>query len=81
MPSSADESIDEVYDQPAIKVDVKDKTYTLPRALTRIGHSNFMQIGKLARSRIDLDDGPSEQVYCTLMPVVKYLTTHTQVLS
>jgi len=54
----ADESIDEVYEQAQVSVDVKDKTYTLPRALTRIGHSNFMQIGKLARSRIDLDDGP-----------------------
>ena len=36
-----------------------------------------MQIGKLARSRIDLDDGPFEQVYCTLMRVVKCLSTHT----
>jgi len=55
---TADESIDEVYEQEQVLVDVKDKTYTLPRALTRIGHSNFMQIGKLARSRIDLEDGP-----------------------
>jgi len=54
---TSDESVDEVYEQPAIKVEVKGREYTLPRALTRIGHSSFMQIGKLARSRIALDDG------------------------
>ncbi len=54
---TADDAIDEIYEQAPITVDVKDKTYTLPRALTRIGHSNFMQLGKLARSRIDIDDG------------------------
>ncbi len=54
---TADESIDEVYEQASVSVDIKGKTYTLPRALTRIGHSKFMQIGKLARSRIALDDG------------------------
>lgn len=53
-----DESIDEVYQQPPVTVQVQQKNYTLPRALTRLGHSKFLQIGKLSRSRIDLDDGP-----------------------
>lgn len=55
---TADESIDEVYEQEPVKVQIQQKNYTLPRALTRLGHSKFLQMGKLSRSRIDLDDGP-----------------------
>ncbi|MEM0515828.1 ChrR family anti-sigma-E factor [Pseudoalteromonas sp. YIC-827] len=34
-----------------------DKTITLPRALSHIGMGRFMQAGKLARSRLELDEG------------------------
>ncbi|WP_404343921.1 ChrR family anti-sigma-E factor [Pseudoalteromonas mariniglutinosa] len=55
---TCDETIDEVYQQPATKVTIKEQHYTLPRALTRIGQSNFIHVGKLARSRTVIDDGP-----------------------
>ncbi|WP_105188999.1 ChrR family anti-sigma-E factor [Pseudoalteromonas sp. T1lg48] len=34
-----------------------DNTITLPRALSHIGMGRFMQAGKLARSRLELDEG------------------------
>lgn len=52
-----DESIDEVYDVKPKQVTISKKDYQLPRALSRIAHGNFMQMGKLSRSRIALDDG------------------------
>lgn len=55
---TADESIDEVFAQASVTVQIQQQEYTLPRALTRLGHSKFLQMGKLSRSRIDIDDGP-----------------------
>ena len=54
---TSDDSIDEVYAVEPVTIDVNDHNYSLPRALTRISHSKFTQVGKLARSRIALDDG------------------------
>jgi len=54
---TADDSVDEVYEVEPVKVSVNDHNYQLPRALTRISHSKFTQVGKLARSRVALDDG------------------------
>ncbi len=54
---TSDDSIDEVYAVEPVTIDVNDHNYSLPRALTRISYSKFTQVGKLARSRIALDDG------------------------
>ena len=54
---TSDDSIDEVYAVEPVTIEVIDYNYSLPRALTRISHSKFTQVGKLARSRIALDDG------------------------
>ncbi|ALS35096.1 putative transcriptional regulator [Pseudoalteromonas translucida KMM 520] len=55
---TSDTSIDEVYEVEPIAVEINQQNYQLPRALTRISHSKFTQVGKLARSRVALDDGP-----------------------
>ncbi len=55
---TSDTSIDEVYEVEPIAVEINQQNYQLPRALTRISHSKFTQVGKLARSRVTLDDGP-----------------------
>lgn len=55
---TSDDSIDEVYEVEPVSIKVNEHNYQLPRALTRISHSKFTQVGKLARSRIALDDGP-----------------------
>ncbi|ASM52252.1 putative transcriptional regulator [Pseudoalteromonas espejiana DSM 9414] len=55
---TADESIDEVYEVEPVTVQVNEQNYQLPRALTRISHGRFTQVGKLARSRVAIDDGP-----------------------
>lgn len=52
-----DDGIDEVYEVKKQEVSVNEQSYELPRALSRIAHSKFMQMGKLSRSRIALDDG------------------------
>ena len=54
---TSDDSIDEVYAVEPVTIEVNDYNYSLPRALTRISYSKFTQVGKLARSRIALDDG------------------------
>ncbi|GAA61448.1 hypothetical protein P20652_3325 [Pseudoalteromonas sp. BSi20652] len=54
---TADDSIDEVYEVEPVSIKVNEHNYQLPRALTRISHSKFTQVGKLARSRVALDDG------------------------
>ncbi|WP_282131023.1 ChrR family anti-sigma-E factor [Pseudoalteromonas aliena] len=54
---TSDNSIDEVYEVAPVSIKVNEHKYQLPRALTRISHSKFTQVGKLARSRIALDDG------------------------
>ena len=54
---TADDSIDEVYSVEPVSINVNEHNYSLPRALTRISHGKFTQVGKLARSRIALDDG------------------------
>jgi putative transcriptional regulator len=54
---TADSSIDEAYEVAPVTIEVDHKDYQLPRALTRISHSKFTQVGKIARSRIALDDG------------------------
>lgn len=51
-----DDSIDDVYEVKPVTIKVNEYSYTLPRALTRISHGKFTQIGKLARSRVALDD-------------------------
>ncbi|MFT6787239.1 MAG: putative transcriptional regulator [Pseudoalteromonas rhizosphaerae] len=54
---TADVTADEVYKVAPQTILVNQQNYQLPRALARISHSKFMQMGKLSRSRIDLDDG------------------------
>lgn len=54
---TSDNSIDEVYEVAPVSIKVNEHKYQLPRALTRISHSKFTQVGKLARSRVALDDG------------------------
>lgn len=54
---TADDSVDEVYEVKPQSIVINQKDYKLPRALSRISHSKFMQMGKLSRSRIALDDG------------------------
>ncbi|MBQ4833429.1 ChrR family anti-sigma-E factor [Pseudoalteromonas sp. MMG010] len=53
----SNDEVDEVYEIEPVTVCVKNTEYTLPRTLTRIGHSKFSSLGKLARSRVDIDDG------------------------
>jgi putative transcriptional regulator len=55
---TADSGVDDPYAVAPVTVNVGQQQYQLPRALTRISHSKFTQIGKIARSRIALDDGP-----------------------
>jgi putative transcriptional regulator len=55
---TSDNTLDEVYEVKPIAIKVNEHNYTLPRALTRISHGKFTQVGKLARSRIALEDGP-----------------------
>ncbi|TMP03668.1 transcriptional regulator [Pseudoalteromonas sp. S3178] len=55
---TADTSADEVYEVEPVAIKVNNHNYQLPRALTRISHGKFTQVGKLARSRVALDDGP-----------------------
>jgi len=55
---TADNSIDEVYEVEPVAIKVNNHDYQLPRALTRISHGKFTQVGKLARSRVALEDGP-----------------------
>ncbi|MEL0631472.1 ChrR family anti-sigma-E factor [Pseudoalteromonas carrageenovora] len=55
---TADNSIDEVYEVQPVAIKVNNHDYQLPRALTRISHGKFTQVGKLARSRVALEDGP-----------------------
>lgn len=54
---TADDSSDEAYHIEPVAVNVNENNYQLPRALSRISHGKFIQVGKLARSRINLDDG------------------------
>jgi len=54
---TADTSVDEVYEVEPVAIKVNNHNYQLPRALTRISHGKFTQVGKLARSRVALDDG------------------------
>lgn len=55
---TASDEVDEVYEVPPQTIAItKQYTYQLPRALARIPHSKFMQMGKLSRSRINLEDG------------------------
>jgi putative transcriptional regulator len=53
-----DESIDDVYEVQPKNISVNEQDYLLPRSLSRIAHSKFLQMGKLSRSRVALDDGP-----------------------
>ncbi|WP_394189776.1 ChrR family anti-sigma-E factor [Pseudoalteromonas atlantica] len=52
-----DESVDEIYEVKPQSININDQEYQLPRSLSRIPHSKFMQMGKLSRSRVALDDG------------------------
>ncbi len=54
---TADDSVDDVYKVTPQTILVNQQNYQLPRALARISHGKFMQMGKLSRSRIALDDG------------------------
>lgn len=38
-------------------VSVRGKQYTLPKAIAKIDHSQFQNLGKLSRSRLDLNEG------------------------
>ncbi|CAM3780120.1 MULTISPECIES: ChrR family anti-sigma-E factor [Pseudoalteromonas] len=52
------DDVDDVYEvQPQTVAITKQYSYQLPRALARIPHSKFMQLGKISRSRIGLEDG------------------------
>jgi putative transcriptional regulator len=55
---TADDTIDEVYDVETVNIEINNNNYELPRALTRIPHGKFTLMGKLARSRVAIDDGP-----------------------
>jgi putative transcriptional regulator len=39
------------------KVNVRDKEYVIPRAIDSIGRSDWQNLGKLCRSRLDLNEG------------------------
>jgi len=54
---TSDSGVDEVYEVEPVSIKVNAHDYQLPRALTRISHSKFTQVGKIARSRVALDDG------------------------
>ncbi|CAM4342530.1 ChrR family anti-sigma-E factor [Pseudoalteromonas ostreae] len=54
---TASDDVDEVYEVTPQTILVNQQNYQLPRALARISHGKFMQMGKLSRSRIALDDG------------------------
>ena len=55
---TASDEVDEVYEVPPQTIAItKQYSYQLPRALARIPHGKFMQMGKLSRSRIGLEDG------------------------
>ncbi|WP_338363338.1 ChrR family anti-sigma-E factor [uncultured Pseudoalteromonas sp.] len=55
---TSDTSIDEVYEVDPVTIKVNEHNYKLPRALTRISHGRFTHVGKLARSRVAIEDGP-----------------------
>jgi putative transcriptional regulator len=62
-------SDDDIY-LPEPKVDkivnVKGKQYILPRAIAGIEHSQFQNLGKLSRSRLDLNEG---EVHTSLLHI------------
>lgn len=63
---TADTSIDDVYEVQPVTININENKYTLPRALTRITHGKFTQIGKLSRARVALDDS---QLRCSLLHI------------
>ncbi|NMM39779.1 ChrR family anti-sigma-E factor [Pseudoalteromonas arctica] len=54
---TASDDVDDVYKMTPQTILVNQQSYQLPRALARIPHGKFMQMGKLSRSRISLEDG------------------------
>lgn len=54
---TASDEIDLVMENKEKSISVKGQEYTLPRALTNMTMSKWSGIGKLARSRIELDEG------------------------
>lgn len=52
-----DLSIDKVIPMPIKHFSVKGKKYALPTALNHLEQSNWQNLGKISRSRIELDDG------------------------
>ncbi|KJY95618.1 MULTISPECIES: ChrR family anti-sigma-E factor [Pseudoalteromonas] len=54
---TADTDVDDFAIQSAKQISVGDRNITLPRALSHVGMSRFVQAGKLARSRLELDEG------------------------
>ncbi|MEO2268547.1 ChrR family anti-sigma-E factor [Pseudoalteromonas pernae] len=53
----ADADIDEFAIESRKELAFGERKVTLPRSLSHIGMSRFVQAGKLARSRLDLDEG------------------------
>ncbi|MEP1383072.1 MAG: ChrR family anti-sigma-E factor [Paraglaciecola sp.] len=51
-----------------LQVNLKGNDYTLPRALQSVSLSNWLKLGKLARARVDLNEG---EVHTNLLHIEK----------
>ncbi|WP_133470866.1 ChrR family anti-sigma-E factor [Paraglaciecola marina] len=51
-----------------LRVNLKGHEYTLPRALQSVGLSNWLKLGKLARAKVDLNEG---EVHTNLLHIEK----------
>jgi putative transcriptional regulator len=54
---TSDDILNDVKPYISSKFSHQNKEFVLPRAIAGLERSNFSQIGKLSRARIDLDDG------------------------
>lgn len=55
---TADDEISEQAVQRSSLIKVRDKHYELPRALNNVSMSSWLNLGKLSRSSLNLDEGP-----------------------
>ena len=55
---TADDEISEQAVQRSSLIKVRDKHYELPRALNNVRMSSWLNLGKLSRSSLNLDEGP-----------------------
>ena len=55
---TADDEISEQAVSKSALIRIKDKNYELPKALNNVRMSNWLNLGKLSRSSLNLDEGP-----------------------